>query len=65
MRDTGTKQLENCRIERTKNTTALYKCRAERSLRIGNITSLIDVRDDFIRPPHGTDNDDVAIKYRK
>jgi integrase len=35
VRKTGTTQLESCRIERTKITQQL--CRAERSLRIGNI----------------------------
>jgi hypothetical protein len=34
-------QQENSRIERTK-LQAKQKCRAERSLRIGNITSLIE-----------------------
>jgi hypothetical protein len=41
VRNNGTTQQEKNRIERTK-LQAQPKCRAERSLRIGNITSLIE-----------------------
>jgi hypothetical protein len=42
VRNTGTTQQENSRKERTKLPQAQQLCRAERSLRIGNIISLIE-----------------------
>jgi hypothetical protein len=62
VRNTGTTQQENSRVEITKLPQAQQLCRAERPKMIGNITSLIELRGDLLQPPYGTNNADVAIK---
>jgi hypothetical protein len=60
-RNIGTTQLEKCRKVKTESTinTTIMSCHTIFKNR------RLNVRGDFLQPPHGTNNTTVAIKMRK